>query len=83
MSNIGAKAALKGYRLQAFYILDLLLHIENHQLIFQPEGHEDLAIYQNDNLIQCIQVKNRTENLTISDFSPDKKIAFFTEQLNN
>lgn len=34
MSNIGAKAALKGYRLQAFYILDLLLHIENHQLIF-------------------------------------------------
>lgn len=77
MSNIGAKAALKGYRLQAFYILDLLLHIENHQLIFQPEGHEDLAIYQNDNLIQCIQVKNRAENLTISDFSPDKKDSFF------
>lgn len=77
MSNSGAKAALKGYRLQAFYILDELLNEDNHHLIFQPEGMEDLAIYDGEKLLECIQVKNRTASLTLSDFSPEKEDGFF------
>ena len=46
MSNSGAKAALKGYRLQTLYILYEILQSRDSELIFQPEGNEDLAIYQ-------------------------------------
>lgn len=77
MSNSGAKAALKGYRLQAFYILSELLKENNHNLIFQPEGMEDLAIYDGEKLIECLQIKNRTASLTLSDFSPEKEDGFF------
>ncbi len=77
MSNSGAKAALKGYRLQTLYTLVEILNSDNADNIFQPEGEEDLAIHNNDQLIRVIQVKAKSENLTLSSFSPDKKDSFF------
>lgn len=77
MSNSGAKAALKGYRLQTLYTLVEILDSNDSDNVFQPEGEEDLAIYRSNELIRVIQVKARNENLTLSSFNPDKKDSFF------
>ena len=77
MSNSGAKAALKGYRLQTLYILVEILESNDPNIIFQPEGIEDLAIYKNNILSRVIQVKARDQNLSLSCFDPQKKDSFF------
>lgn len=76
-NNSGAKAALKGYRLQTLYTLVEILESDEANNVFQPEGEEDLAIRQNGELIRVIQVKARNEKLNLSSFSPDKKDSFF------
>jgi hypothetical protein len=54
-----ATHAYRGYRLQALYTLHQILHTqENNKLIFQPEGNEDLSVYdENLNLLEEIQIK--------------------------
>lgn len=82
MSNSGAQAALKGYRLQTLYILNQILLSNDPSLIFQPEGNEDLAIYNENNLIKSIQIKALSRPLTLSDFiNHNQKDSFIHRSL--
>jgi len=77
MSSSGAKAALEGYRKQALYTLACILHPDGHDLVFHPEGTEDLAVYLGQRRLRVVQVKAYTDNLTVSSFSPEKSQSFF------
>jgi hypothetical protein len=74
-----ATHAYRGYRLQALYTLHRILKAEEGtNLVFQPEGEEDLAIFDNSgNLVEVNQVKSFKGNLVLSNFKPDKKDSFF------
>ncbi|WP_462181048.1 AAA family ATPase [Pseudoalteromonas gelatinilytica] len=83
MSNSGAKAALKGYRLQTLYILHEILQSRDSELIFQPEGNEDLAVYQGEKIVRAVQVKALNVPLTLSHFiEPEKKDTFIHRSLD-
>jgi hypothetical protein len=69
----GAKAAISGFRLQALYTLDLILREATEVKEFQPEGKEDLAVYEDGRLIRAIQVKAYTAPLKLSDLEPRKQ----------
>jgi len=78
MTSLGAESAFRGYRLQALYILHRIIDSKDMpKLTFQPEGREDLAIYEGGKLVEAIQVKARGRNLSISSFSPEKPLSFF------
>jgi len=79
MSSAGAESAYRGYRLQALYILSRVLRPgDSQRLTFQPEGHEDLAVFEESGeLIEVAQVKAYGESLMLSDFSPEKPDSFF------
>jgi len=80
MSNLSdATHAYRGYRLQALYTLFRVFETGSAaNLIFQPEGEEDLSICDTaNNLIEVVQVKSYGSTLTLSDFKPDKKDTFF------
>jgi hypothetical protein len=87
VSNSGAKAALKGYRLQTLYILHEILLPKGSELIFQPEGNEDLAVYQGEKLVRAVQIKAISDPLVLSHFIEAKKEDTFIhrscELLNN
>ncbi len=86
MSASGAKAALQGFRCQALYILNTVLTSEDTSFSFQPEGKEDLDVYQDEKLIYSIQVKSHTTNLKYSEFNPSSPNSFFRrsiETINN
>lgn len=78
MSQRGAPAAYRGYRLQALYTLKRILAPAIAQnLVFHLEGREDLDIREADNrLVEVIQVKSY-ENLVLSDLSPSEPNSFF------
>jgi DNA polymerase III delta prime subunit len=78
-SRADATPAYRGYRLQALYTLSRLLESnDSANLIFQPEGEEDLAIFDtNNNLLEVIQVKAYDENLSLSSLKPKKPDSFF------
>lgn len=78
-SNSDATPAYRGYRLQALYTLNRILNRNpDNDFIFQPEGNEDLAIFDVEgNLLEIIQVKERTHNLSLSSFEPEKEDSFF------
>jgi hypothetical protein len=44
--------------------------------IFQPEGAEDLAIFDDSNLIEIVQVKAYGHHLRLSDLDPDQRDSF-------
>jgi hypothetical protein len=69
----GAKAAISGFRLQALYTLDLILREAASNKEFQPEGKEDLAIYEDGRLIRAIQVKAYSTPLRLSDLDPRRE----------
>lgn len=72
-----ATHAYRGYRRQALYALSRIFE-SSADLVFQPEGEEDLSIFDSaNNLIEVVQVKSYGDNLTLSDFKPDKKDSFF------
>lgn len=74
-----ATPAYRGYRLQALYTLSRVLErADGDSLVYQPEGKEDLAVFSTEQvLLEIIQVKQRSQNLTLSSFEPDKKDSFF------
>src|SRR5215213_803261 len=77
-SQSDATPAYRGYRLQALYTLARVLEQHGDNLIFQPEGKEDLAVFDADHkLLEIIQVKERSANLTLSSFEPEKPESFF------
>ncbi len=77
-------ATYRGYRRQALYCLFRLFDdCLPHNCIVQPEGHEDLAIYkENGDLIEIVQVKDYSDNLTASTFKASfyKRISQFCAQ---
>jgi hypothetical protein len=78
MSNTGAPAALRGYRLQALYILDRILDPQvRDSIVFHPEGGEDLDIWEGtERLQEVVQVKSYP-SLTLSDLSSNEDNSFF------
>jgi hypothetical protein len=73
-----ATPAYRGYRLQALYTLYRILNQEGSPRTFQPEGSEDLAVYDSEHhLLEIIQVKQRSLSLSLSSFKPEKPNSFF------
>ncbi len=82
MQNTGAIAAYKGYRTQALYALNRILTSQQQGIFFQPEKYEDLTVYEDTGkILEAIQVKNLTANLSLSDLSPEKSDSFFRRSL--
>lgn len=78
LSPSDATPAYRGYRLQALYTLFRILNQQGPPLVFQPEGSEDLAVFDNANrLLEIVQVKQRSSNLALSAFNPEKPNSFF------
>src|SRR5947209_2226066 len=77
--NSDATPEYRGYRLQALYTLSRILQRTNGKdFIYQPEGREDLAVFDAEhNLLEIVQVKERSQNLVLSSFEPEKKDSFF------
>lgn len=73
-----ATPAYRGYRLQTLYTLARILEPdESTNLVFQPEGAEDLAVWDiNDRLLEAVQAKAYSANLTLSLLSPEKADSF-------
>ena len=62
----GAIPALRGFRKQFIHTLRRL--IESEDLVFKPESLEDFSVHDSsDNLLEVVQVKDYTADLTISD----------------
>jgi len=77
MSDLGASASYRGYRIQGLYILSRILEPEpNANSVFVPEGVEDLAIQENNIIREIVQVKSYN-GLSLSDLEPAKKGSFF------
>jgi hypothetical protein len=70
--------AYRGYRLQTLYTLARILEPhERTDLVFQPEGAEDFAVWDtNDHLLEAVQAKAYSANLTLSVLSPEKTDSF-------
>ena len=78
LTDSDATPAYRGYRLQALYTLERVLNQQQQSLIFQPEGKEDLAVFDSGNrLVEIVQVKQRGTNLALSSFKPEKENSFF------
>lgn len=78
MSEPGAPAAYRGYRLQALYTLKrVLASADSESPVFHLEGLEDLDIRGLDGqLMETVQVKSYS-NLALSDLSPSESGSFF------
>ena len=82
-SDIGAEAAFRGFRTQTLYIVNRILFMKEEEFYFQPEGEEDLAVYDSSkNLIEVVQVKNYNKPLTLSNLEPQKQDSFFKRSEN-
>ena len=77
MTQPGASAALRGYRLQALYTLKRVLSPGvDETRVYCPEGAEDLGIKdQTGQWAEVVQVKSYP-GLTLSDLEPDKTDSF-------
>ncbi len=65
-------ATYRGYRRQALYALFRLFDDGlPERCVIQPEGHEDLAVYDAaGSLVEIVQVKDHSDNLAASSFKP-------------
>jgi hypothetical protein len=82
MSEHGAIASYRGYRIQGLYILNRILEPGlNANSIFIPEGIEDLAIQESNTLREIVQVKSYN-GLSLSDLEPAKEGSFFHRAIN-
>ncbi|MDY6867083.1 MAG: hypothetical protein SVT56_04140, partial [Chloroflexota bacterium] len=70
-----ATHAYRGYRLQALYVLLRVLD-SDVDLLFTPEGNEDLSISNGVNEIEIVQVKSYN-GLVLSQLEPSNKNSFF------
>lgn len=82
MSDIGAESAFRGFRSQTLYIVKRIMAGCGQDIVFQPEGQEDLAVYdENGTLFEVVQVKNLNCNLTLSDLNPQREDSFLRRSL--
>ncbi|MBN1055528.1 hypothetical protein DVW05_09230 [Clostridium botulinum] len=79
-SDIGAKAAWKGFSSQTTYIAYRLMLL-NDKYDFYPEKIEDLMIKNQNSIIELVQIKNLSSNLALSSFSPKEADSFFRRAL--
>ena len=71
MTTDDPTATYRGYRRQALYALFRLFKDLPDGAIVQPEGHEDLAVFDSaGSLVEIVQVKDLSENLAASSFKP-------------
>lgn len=64
-SDIGARAAWKGFSSQTLYIASRLL-MDEDGYEYYPEDIEDLVIKKDGSIIEAVQVKNISSDLTLS-----------------
>lgn len=76
-SDRGATAAYRGYRHQALYVLARVFGADDGKLVFQPEGIEDLAVFEGERLVEVCQVKALQEPLALSHLHPATDDSFF------
>ena len=79
-SDIGAKAAWKGFSSQTVYIAYRLMILEEKFDIY-PENVEDLMIKKDNKVKELIQVKNINTDLTLSHLKPKNNDSFFRRVL--
>lgn len=70
-SDIGAQSAWKGFSFQTLYIASRLIK-DTSNYIFYPEDIEDLVIKKDDIIIEAVQIKNVTADLTLSSLASTK-----------
>ena len=74
-----ASATYRGFRNQALYALHrLLTDAQASERIYRPEGAEDLAVFDSKmQLIEVVQVKDYSSDLTLSALKPKSPMGFF------
>ena len=70
-SDIGAQAAWKGFSSQTLYIASRIVADTNDNC-FYPEDIEDLVIKNEDKVVEAVQIKNVSADLTVSHLSSTK-----------
>ncbi|WP_026889591.1 hypothetical protein [Clostridium beijerinckii] len=81
-SDIGAKAAWKGFSSQTTYIAHRLMNL-GEDYDFYPEKVEDLMIKKGNSIIELVQIKNLSSDLALSSFSPKDSDSFFRRALKS
>lgn len=78
------RSTLHGYRVQFLYTLFRMMLSDNAQEVFVPEGKEDLDIYVDGVLTECIQVKCNKDRLTYIDlYSSGKTTSLYRRALES
>lgn len=67
-SDIGAQAAWKGFSSQTLYIASRIV-ADTDDNCFYPEDIEDLVIKNGDKVVEAVQIKNVSADLTVSHLS--------------
>ena len=76
------ESTLHGYRVQFLYTLYRMLVSNNPQEVFVPEGKEDLDIYVDEILNECIQIKCHAGTLTYRDlYSTGRKTSLYSRAI--
>lgn len=70
-SDIGAQAAWKGFSSQTLYIAYRLL-MDEDGCEYYPEDIEDLVIKKDGTVVEAIQIKNISSDLTLSSLASTK-----------
>lgn len=70
-SDIGAQAAWKGFSSQTLYIAYRLL-ADKDDYEYYPEDIEDLVIKKDGAVVEAVQVKNLSSDLTLSSLASTK-----------
>ena len=70
-SDIGAQAAWKGFSSQTLYIASRLIS-DDSEYEYYPEDIEDLVIKKDSVVVEAVQVKNITADLTLSSLASTK-----------
>jgi len=79
----GGNSAWKGFSSQTTYIAARLISEKNKTKKYFPESIEDLKITDaNEAVIELIQVKNLSNDLSLSDLKPQKEGSFLKRALN-
>lgn len=67
-SDIGAQATWKGFTSQTMYIANRLLS-DSDGFVYCPENVEDLLVKKDDVVVEAVQVKNISSDLSISNLA--------------
>ena len=70
-SDIGAQAAWKGFSSQTLYIASRLIS-DKSGYKYYPEDVEDLVVKKDDTVVEAVQVKNISADLTLSSLATTK-----------